>query len=296
MLFGNSGEWLSGIPATRTVNATQLERDPGLEVGADDGKLVDYVSDDLGQLREPYIGVVHLSNTHFPYKVDDAFAPFQPQNESTGPGYEREIRNRYQDAVYLQDRAVGRFVEAVRARPEGARTIIVYLSDHGEQLREKGAVGHTGTLFEQEIRIPFWIDAPEGSLTEDEARHLRALADTPVTTLDVMPTLLDLAGLWDDPALGPFRARMPGASLLRGGSGPERAAFLTNCSELWACAFKNWGAIRGSRKLIANQSDRAWECFDLDRDPEEHHPLPVESCGDLASLAESKGRGRPFDP
>ncbi len=296
MLFGNSGTWLAGIPVTRTVNATQIEADPGMEVGADDGKLVDYVAGDIGQLREPYIGVVHLSNTHFPYKIDEDSPPFLPQNEATGPGYEREIRNRYQDAVHLQDKAVGRLIDAVRARPEGARTVIVFLSDHGEQLREKGAVGHTGTLFEQEIRIPFWIDAPPGSLTDEEERNLRARMDQPLTTIDVLPTLLDLAGLWDDPNLAPFRARMPGQSLLRGGSPEEQAVFLSNCSELWACAFKNWGAIRGTHKLIANQGDHAWQCYDLEHDPEEHRPLPAESCGDLATLAESKGRGRPFDP
>ncbi|WP_394826653.1 sulfatase-like hydrolase/transferase [Pendulispora albinea] len=294
MLFGNSGAWLSGIPVTRTVSATQLERDPSLEVGADDGKLVDYVIGDVGQLREPYAGVVHLSNTHFPYKVDHAYAPFLPEDEATGPGYELEIRNRYHDAVYLQDRAVGRLIEEVRARPDGARTVIVFLSDHGEQLREKGAVGHTGTLYEEEIRIPFWIDAPAGTLTEDEERHLRALSDTPLTTFDVLPTVLDLMGLWDEPRLATFRARMPGESLLRGGSSPDKVAFLTNCSELWACAFKNWGAIRGTRKLIGNQSDHAWNCFDVARDPEEHQPLPLEACSDLLPVAEGKGHGRPF--
>ncbi|WP_394848000.1 sulfatase-like hydrolase/transferase [Pendulispora brunnea] len=294
MLFGNSGAWLGGIPMTRTVSATQLEREPSLEVGADDGKLVDYVLGDIGQLREPFTGVVHLSNTHFPYKVDHAFAPFLPEDEATGPGYEREIRNRYHDAVHLQDRAVGHLVESIRARPEGSRTIIVYLSDHGEQLREKGAVGHTGTLYEEEIRIPFWIDAPRGTLTEEEERNLRALENRPVTTLDVFPTVLDLMGLLDEPRLASFRARMPGESLLRGGSPEDRAAFLTNCTELWACAFKNWGAIRGSRKLIGNQADHAWNCFDVATDPEEHQPLPVEACGDLVNVAETRGHGRPF--
>jgi glucan phosphoethanolaminetransferase (alkaline phosphatase superfamily) len=294
MLFGNAGAWLEGIPATRRVSATQLEPEPGLDVGADDGKLVDYVSNDLASLREPYFGVVHLSNTHFPYKVDHAYAPFLPEEEATGPGYETELRNRYQDAVYLQDRATGRLLEAVRGRPEGDRTIIVYLSDHGEQLREKGAAGHTGTLYEEEIRIPFWIDAPPGTLTADEEQKLRALVDTPVTIYDVLPTMLDLMGLLDEPRIASFRSHMPGQSLLRGGTPADHPVFMTNCTELWACAFKNWGAMRGSQKLIANQGDHTWNCFDLEHDPQELHPLPPEACGDLVSVAETRGRGRPF--
>ena len=37
----------------------------------------------------PFFGVMHLSNTHFPYKIDEANAPFLPQDEATGPGYEQ---------------------------------------------------------------------------------------------------------------------------------------------------------------------------------------------------------------
>ena len=32
------------------------------------------------------------------------------------------------------------------------------------------------TLYDQEIRIPAWFDAPRGTLTASEEAHLRALA------------------------------------------------------------------------------------------------------------------------
>lgn len=293
LLFGNSGTWLEGLPLTRRVSATELEPDATLEIGADDGKLVDYVTSEIGALREPYAAVVHLSNTHFPYKTDPKYSPFLPEEEATGPGYETEIRNRYADAIYLQDRAVGRLIHAIRSRPDGNRIVIVFISDHGEQMREKGAVGHTGTLYEEEIRVPAWIDAPPGTLTPSEENHLRALKDAPLTTLDIMPTLLDLLGLLDEPKIAPMRAKMPGESLLRGGS-PEHDIFMTNCTELWQCAFKNWGAMRGTTKLIANQGDHSWNCFDLAHDPSELDALAPDKCGDLQALAESKGHGRPF--
>ncbi len=293
LLFGNSGTWIASVPLERTINATQIEPEATMEIGADDGKLVDYVIGDIDKVPEPFVAVVHLSNTHFPYKIDPRYSPFLPEEEATGPGYENEIHNRYQDSIYLQDVAVGRLIKAVRARPEGERTVIVFVSDHGEQMREKGAVGHTGTLWDEEIRIPAWVDAPKGTLTESEAASLRALERTPLTNLDVLPTLLDLMGVWDDPKLAALEKPMPGHSLLRGGTPPETAVAMTNCSELWACAFRNWGAISGTRKLLAHEGDHAWGCFDVSRDPHELDDLGTSACADLVPLAEHM-RGRPF--
>ena len=295
LLFGNAGAWLSGVPLAHSVNATLLDPDAELEVGADDGALVDFVTADLATLREPFVGVLHLSNTHFPYKVDLAFAPFLPEDKATsGPGSEERLKNRYQDAIYLQDRAIGRFMNALRNRPFGERTVVMFLSDHGEQLREKGVFGHTATLYEEEIHVPAWIDAPPGTLTDEEETTLRALENMPLTTLDVLPTLLDLMGVLDERGLQAFRAKIPGTSLLRGGSSPERSVFLTNCSELTTCAFRNWGAMRGTKKLIATEGARAWSCFDVATDPLEAHDLGPAACGDLLPLAESRGHGRPF--
>lgn len=294
LLFGNSGTWLDGVPIDLRVSATQLEPDATMEIGSDDGKLIDWALHDWSHLAEPYVAVVHLSNTHFPYKIVSDFAPFLPEEEATGPGWENEIRNRYHDSIYLQDHHLARLIKAIRARPEGNRTVIVFTSDHGEQTREKGAVGHTGTVWDEEIRVPFWIDAPPGTLTEREESALRSIENVPLFNLDVLPTLLDLVGVWDDPNLAPFRKAMAGTSLLRGGSSMDRALVISNCTELWACAFRNWGAMKGWKKVVAHQGDHTWGCYDLMHDPEELDDLGPAACEDLISVAEGQGRGRPF--
>lgn len=291
LMFGNSGTWIEGLPLSKSVSATQIDPSATLEVGADDGALVDVALAEMPQLRSPFFAVVHLSNTHFPYKVDELDSPYE--TNSTDDSDEALTRNRYLDAIRLQDRAVAKLIRGVRARPNGDRTIIVFTSDHGEQLREKGAVGHTGTLFDEEIHVPFWIDAPPGTLSDGERQQLSSLAESPVTHRDVLPTLLDLMGVWDASAIKPFAAKMSGESLLRGGSG-ERSVYLSNCTELWQCAFKNWGAMRGSKKLIANQADHDWRCFDIKSDPTETHDEQRSACGqDLLELAE-RSRGKPF--
>jgi glucan phosphoethanolaminetransferase (alkaline phosphatase superfamily) len=293
MFFANSGMWLEGVPLSRWVSATDLDADPTYETGADDAKLVDAVVRDLPGMKQPFVGVVHLSNTHFPYVIDEADAPFQPQSRAFGAGDGTHLHNRYADAIRRQDAIVARLVRAVRAAPGGEGVAVAFISDHGEQVRERGAVGHTWGVYDEEVRVPFWIDVPRDALGPEQQARLHALGDAPLTQLDVLPTLLDLMGVWDAPEIRGLRAAMPGESLLRGGT-PDRPVVLTNCSAIFACAFKNWGALRGTRKLVATQNDSAWRCFDLARDPTETDDLGPEACADLVALAEQDGRGTPF--
>jgi glucan phosphoethanolaminetransferase (alkaline phosphatase superfamily) len=293
MFFANSGTWLEGVPLSRWVSATDLDADATYEVGADDGQLVDVVLRELPQMGAPFVGVVHLSNTHFPYVIDENDSPFQPQSHAFGAGDTVKVRNRYLDAIRRQDAIVARLVRGVRAMPDGDRVAIVFVSDHGEQIRERGAIGHTWGVYDEEVRVPFWIDAARGTLSEQQEDSLRALRDVPVTQLDVLPTVLDLMGIWNEPQIAGFRRDMPGQSLLRGGT-PERPVVLTNCSDLFACAFKNWGAMRGGRKLVATQNDSRWHCFDVLEDPREKSDLGEGACNDLRELAQSDGRGDPF--
>jgi glucan phosphoethanolaminetransferase (alkaline phosphatase superfamily) len=300
LFFANAGTWLDGLPIAHWVSATDLDPNPTYEVGADDSKLVDVVLDQLpGMVRAtapPFVGVVHLSNTHFPYVIDPGDAPFQPQSQAFGTGDAAAVHNRYLDAIHRQDATVARLVRGLRALPGSERVDIVFTSDHGEQIRERGAIGHTWGVYDEELRVPFWIDAPErgvGALSLAEASRLHALEDAHVTELDVLPTLLDLMGLWDAAPIASLRGSMPGESLLRGGSG-ARPVVLTNCSSIFACAFKNWGAMQESKKLLATENDPNWRCFDVARDPLERRDLGPAACGDLQALAEGDGRGTPF--
>ena len=293
LFFANAGTWLDGIPARHRVSATQLTPYSTYEIGADERTLVDYVVAHAGELRSPYFAVVHLSNTHAPYLIDPDDAPFQPQVLGFGPGPIAPIHNRYKDAIHRQDKIVARLVRELRARGHD-RTVFVFTSDHGEQMRERGALTHTTSVIDPEVRVPFWIDAPPGTLTPAESAALAAQRDTPRTMLDVLPTLLDLMGVWDALEIAPFRGRLAGASLLRGGSDTSRPVLLSNCSELFACAFKNWGAIAGTRKLLASQNDAAWQCYDIAADPDETRDLGAAACADLRAVAEGGGRGTPF--
>jgi hypothetical protein len=294
LLFANTGRFLEGLPLTAFASGTDIAPYATYETGADDGELLDRVLVDLPRLREPYLAIAQLSNTHFPYVVDDRDLPFSRHQDWRHMDRFGRTAVRYRDALHRQDKLLARFLETLRARPEGAKAIVVFLSDHGEQLGERGLIGHTLTVHDEEIRVPMWIDAPPGTLTIAEAAALRALEDTPLAMVDVAPTILDLLGLWDDPSIATWRARMEGVSLLRQSPPPERALVLTNCAEIYSCATKNWGAMRGTRKLVGREDDGAWQCFDVADDPAELHDLGATACSDLRTIAEAGGRGPPF--
>lgn len=295
LLYANAGRFMDGLPLSAFTSGTALEPYASYLTGADDGSVLQRALTELPRLREPWIAVLQLSNTHFPYVVDEHDLPFSTRLDWRAMDDFGRSRVRYDDAIYRQDKLIARFVASLRSQSKGESAIVVFLSDHGEQLGEHGQIGHTWTVYDVEIHVPMWIDAPPGTLTDDEAAHLRALRDVPMTMLDVAPTLLDLLGLWDEPAIIPWRAQMPGASMLRGSPPASRAVVMTNCSEIFSCPRKNWGAMRGMRKLLGTEGDPGgWRCFDVGTDPDEERDLGVDSCDDLREIAESQGRGTPF--
>ena len=71
-------------------------------------------------------------------------------------------------------------------------TVVVVTADHGEEFFEDGKIGHRMGLREEVIRVPliFWGPGiiPEGLVIDDE-----------VALYDILPTLMDYAGIPDDP-------------------------------------------------------------------------------------------------
>ena len=76
------------------------------------------------------------------------------------------------------DALIGRILQALDENDLASNTLIVYTSDHGESFREHWQLGHTSSLYEEEIHVPAWIHAPPGTLGESEqaADHAESLA------------------------------------------------------------------------------------------------------------------------
>jgi phosphoglycerol transferase MdoB-like AlkP superfamily enzyme len=295
--FANSDVWVRDIGVDKRVSALELDPHADLDLGANDSDLSAYVQTHLATLHEPFFVVLHLANTHFPYRNEEDTQPFAPAEFTKDPAKNDAFFNYYKNAVALQDRAIGEMVSAVRAMPSSERTVIAFTSDHGEAFREHGQIGHTLSIFDEEIHVPAFVDAPPGTLGESERAALVASRNRPVFHTDLAPTMLDLMGLWTAPELTRGRGRMVGSSLLRAPSTGPRATSvpLTNCAAVWGCPFKNWGMMRGKFKLEARQWDDHWHCYDVIADPHERSSLGLDppECADLATAAEHLFGGLP---
>jgi len=285
MMFGNARLWVKNLGVSKFVAATELDPTADLDMGAPENYLAARVNQEIDELREPFMAVVHLSNVHYPYYVNrKGPQPFQPATTSKAPGENPHFFNYYQNSVYQQDQHVASMLRHLRSLDAGKRTVIVYLSDHGEAFREHGQMGHTFSVFDEEVHVPAWIDAPPGTLSPEEMRSLRAKKDAYTFQVDIAPTLLDLMGVLDDPGTKKFQKKWLGHSLLR----PELTTEplpMTNCAGVWSCAFENWGYMQGSLKIEARAWDNGWHCYDVADDPLEKNPLPRERCADLEQRA-----------
>ena len=293
VMFGSMRLYVQDLPLTHRAYATHLDRTANFDAGANDALLSDRVIEEWGTLQEPFFAVVHYSNVHFPYVYDENHAPFQPSTFSKAADKNKEYFNYYKNVAYLSDLAVGRLLDHVRASDSGPRTVILYTSDHGEAFREHWQLGHTSSLYDEEIKAPGWIDAPQGTLTEAEEKSLSGAKDAFTWHYDFPATMLDLMGLWDAPDMQPFIAKMIGNPLTR----PERTTRpvpLNNCSWLWECGFRNWGMMQGRMKLEAREWDNEFHCFDLLADPEERTNLGEAACQPLPDIARETFGPMPF--
>jgi tetratricopeptide (TPR) repeat protein len=101
---------------------------------------------------------------------------------------------------------VGRLVSWLKGAGVWDRTILVLLADHGESLGDHGENSHTFFVYDATQHVPLIVRTPWGDRGRSRAQ---------VSTVDVMPTVLDLAGLAPQPGIdGRSLARLvlhPGA-------------------------------------------------------------------------------------
>jgi glucan phosphoethanolaminetransferase (alkaline phosphatase superfamily) len=285
MLFGNVRLWVKNLGVRKFVSATELDATSDLDLGAPEGLLADHVNAHLGELREPFLAVIQASNVHYPYLVDPAGPqPFQPSTTSKAPDENTAFLNYYQNAVYQQDAHFARMLTHLRSTEAGKRTVIVYTSDHGEAFREHGQMGHTFSIFDEETHVPMWIDAPPGTLTDSEIANLKQKRNAFLFHIDLAPTILDLLGVGDAPAIEKFKTRMHGHSLLRPELS-EQIVPMTNCGGTWSCAFENYGVMQRNLKLEARSWDPGWHCYDVAADPDEREQLDLARCDGLVKEA-----------
>jgi phosphoglycerol transferase MdoB-like AlkP superfamily enzyme len=125
---------------------------------------------------QPFLFLYRTNNAHWPYdsrQADETMSPLE----------------RYKHAILENDRVLGEIISGLKQRGLFENTIILVTGDHGESFQEHENLSmHSGGVYEELVHVPFLISYPAHI-----HRQMRIQENT--SHLDILPTLLDLAGL-----------------------------------------------------------------------------------------------------
>ncbi len=204
---------------------------------------------------KPTFTVLWYGSPHFPYSALEQDLEGLPEEID---GKQRSLLGE----IIAMDRSIGLLRDRLRELEIAENTLIWFCSDNGgrdhDPHSQAGLRDYKGSLYEGGIRVPGLIEWP-GTIQPLET-------DFPASTMDIMPTLVDLLNLPEDSML----EVVDGESIapLFSGETPQRTRPIY---------FGNKGTalIEGRFKLVKNGNGKGsqWELFDLDNDPGEETDL-----------------------
>jgi len=219
----------------------------------------------------PYIPPAPYSNL-FPGK-DPAFTESRyiatyldviSHNRPIGQRERAHLVSQYDGGIAYLDAQLAALFDHLKSAGLYENSLIVVTSDHGEALGERNELDHGGlSLYDDQIHVPLLIRYPGGTR--------RAVIDRPAAGVDILPTILQVAG-------APVPKDIAGQSLAEpiaadrevlAESFPGGRAYFTN-SGRFNRMYR--GVMTASQKYIASTSGSP-ELYDLLRDPAESKNL-----------------------
>ncbi len=179
------------------------------------------------------------------------------------------LRHSYRAEVQRVDAAFASLRAGLEARGLWEDALVVFTADHGEELMERGWLGHTRTLHDELVRVPLIVKCPGAPAGERRS--------APVSQVDLEASVRAWAGL--APESSGF------APVLTGGAAMRQQLYLhsdfepfLDTSSAAAKRTLQWGVydVPSGRKWIvdhlpADGGAPRGELYELDRDPEELH-------------------------
>ncbi|MCA8952239.1 MAG: sulfatase-like hydrolase/transferase [Planctomycetes bacterium] len=280
---GPAGEHLPARLARETCEFIESHRD---------GPFLAYLS--FYSVHTPLMGREDLVQKYrdriaaLPAVADDA--EFLPEEQVWPNGKPRRTRALQRHAVYAamveaMDAAVGTVLDRIDELGLAEDTIVVFTSDNGGLSTSEGSPtsnlplrGGKGWTYEGGIREPWLVRVPGVTAPG-------SLCDLPICSIDVLPTLLDLAGL------PPVEHEIDGVSFAPALRGESIPAALRDRALFWHYPhYGNQGGFpagavrRGRWKLIERLEDGRVHLFDLEADLGERNDLAAREPERVAEL------------
>ena len=192
--------------------------------------------------------------TH-PYLMDYG-RNFNYDDYFEGPQDVKKALSGYFGLVSYLDENVGKVLAALRDSGMAEDTVVMYTSDHGDNLGARGLWGKS-TMFEEIAGVPFLLAGPGVPAGK--------VVDTPVSHVDAFPTIVELAG-------ESMPQGFPGVNLVKIAEGfePER----TVLSEYHGMGSSTGAfAVRVGKWKYVHYAKYPPQLFDLEADPDETRDL-----------------------
>lgn len=146
--------------------------------------------------KERFFLALHFCSAHWPYK-----SAHEDYNAYDDPP---QYRERYIESLKVADSQIGIILDALKQRGMFNNSIIIFLSDHGENFGTSGTTWGHGTSLHVNTQNHIVLGIkPAGSSSHKKI-------DTIVSTVDIAPTILEMLKIQYDPA------RFDGKALLLG--------------------------------------------------------------------------------
>ncbi|MFD0857674.1 choline-sulfatase [Roseovarius aquimarinus] len=196
----------------------------------------------------------------------------------------RARRAYFANISYLDDK-IGEVMEALEGTRQDKDTIILFVSDHGDMLGERG-LWFKMSFFEGSSRVPVMIAAPGMA---------PGRIDTPVSNIDICPTLCDLAGVSME-EVAPWVA---GQSLVPLGQGAQREAPVA-MEYAAEASYAPLVSLRQGKWKFNRCSLDPDQLFDLEADPHERtnlaaDPAHAETVKHFSDMADARWDLKAFD-
>jgi len=237
----------------------------------------------------PFFAFLNYYDAHQPYlppeEFDGMFGPTDLlgtylgrynhgvpcSHDNTSPEEIQALHNAYDASIAYLDAGMKRLFDELRRREILDRTLVILVSDHGEEFGEHSVFGHGTDLQIQSIHVPLLLRYPDSVPAGVVVSKPVSLRDVPITTMEILE--LKDAGAF------------PGRLLSRywidtGGSQSEKDESML--SELiYAPWDPNWAPVsKGDMKSLVTgemhyirNGDGTEEVYNLRDDPEEHNNL-----------------------
>ncbi len=196
-----------------------------------------------------YFLYLHYMDPHQPYHYREPwFKRLADPRMNLTISYDSEIN--YVD---------GRIQELFNRFGWSKNTLVIVTSDHGEELFDHGNKGHTRTLYDELVRVPFMIYFPDGGI---EAARI----NSNVSNIDILPTMREMIGLPPDTSIEGLSL----VPLLKNQALAERHFFpqVQVNEKIFGEEINLKAVVRGNWKYILSFSG-SQELYNLENDPRE---------------------------